>query len=90
MAAKKKTAENPSFEEALDRLSTVIERLESDDLPLDAAIGAFEEGVGLLKTCEGHLRGAEGTLRELIQGENGQLVERLLGPLAQAVTEIDE
>ena len=95
MAAKKTSTETLppaelSFEDALSRLEVITGQLEGDDLPLDAAIASFEEGVSLLRVCEGRQRGAEGRLRELSRGENGELVERLLGTLAQSVTEIDE
>jgi exodeoxyribonuclease VII small subunit len=71
---KKKT-----FEQALTELEAVIEKLESDELTLDEALSSFEAGVKLIRTCEGHLRGAEGKLRELLKGEDGAFVEKVLG-----------
>jgi exodeoxyribonuclease VII small subunit len=68
------------FEEALKELERVIARLESDDLTLDAMLADFESGVGLIRTCEAQLSAAEGTLKELLRGENGELIEKVLGP----------
>jgi exodeoxyribonuclease VII small subunit len=68
-----------TFEAALEKLEKTIEALESDDLTLEKALAYFEEGIGLIRTCESHLRKAEGTLRELVAGENGELIERVIG-----------
>lgn len=55
--AKKKAAElaaDPpplTFEEALERLETIVQQLEDGELGLDGALAAYEEGVGHLKRC---------------------------------------
>ncbi len=72
-------AKAPTFETALDKLEKVIERLEDGDLTLEKALAYFEDGIGLIRTCETHLRNAEGKLRELVEGENGELIERVIG-----------
>ena len=75
MTAKKK----PLFEEALEKLEQIIGKLESDDLALDEALDYFGKGVELMKSCDAQLKGAEGKLREILKGENGEFVERVLG-----------
>ena len=40
---------NKKFEEALRDLEGLVEKLETGDLSLDEALGAFEEGVGLVR-----------------------------------------
>ena len=49
--------ERPSFEHLMQELEGVVARLESDDLPLESAIDAYQRGVALAK--EGHERLAE-------------------------------
>ncbi len=55
-----------SFEQALERLEGLVEELESGELPLERALGAFEEGVGLSRRCAEALDLAERRVEELI------------------------
>ena len=71
-----------SFEEALEELERTIEELEREDLPLSRALECFERGVALMRVCDTHLKSAEGTLKELLKGENGEFIERILGTSA--------
>lgn len=50
-------AQRPSFEQLLKKLEGIVERLESNELPLEEAIDAYQQGVTLAK--EGHTRLAE-------------------------------
>ncbi|MBD3392278.1 MAG: exodeoxyribonuclease VII small subunit [Chitinivibrionales bacterium] len=68
-----------SFEESLTKLEKLIEKLESNDLALDEALDYFEQGVKLLRACDAHLKSAEGTLKELLTGEDGEFIEKALG-----------
>jgi exodeoxyribonuclease VII small subunit len=74
-----------SFEDALEQLEATIAKLESDDLALEEALDYFEKGVALMRVCDEHLRGAEGKLKELLKGENGQFVEKVLGMTLDSV-----
>jgi exodeoxyribonuclease VII small subunit len=69
-----------SFEVALKELERIIARLESEELSLEEMLAHFETGVNLIRTCDTHLSSAEGKLKELLAGENGELVEKVLGP----------
>jgi len=69
----------PTFEAALDKLEKAVAKLEGGELTLEQALAYFEEGIGLIRRCESHLRRAEGKLRELLEGENGELIERVAG-----------
>jgi exodeoxyribonuclease VII small subunit len=51
--------EELSFGQALERLEEIAQRLEAGDLELEAALAAFEEGVGLARRCAEQLREAE-------------------------------
>jgi exodeoxyribonuclease VII small subunit len=50
-------SERPNFEQLLKKLEGVVERLESNELSLEDAIDAYQQGVTLAK--EGHTRLAE-------------------------------
>ncbi|WP_444928527.1 exodeoxyribonuclease VII small subunit [Microbulbifer sp. SSSA002] len=71
MAAKKKTA---TFEESLEALEQLVERLEGGDLPLEEALADFEKGVKLTRECQQKLAKAEQKVKLLIE-ENGNIRE---------------
>ncbi|MCB9496783.1 MAG: exodeoxyribonuclease VII small subunit [Fibrobacteria bacterium] len=56
-----------SFEEAMGRLEEVVTSLEAGELPLDAALTRYEEGVGLVRTCREALDAAELRVRRLVE-----------------------
>lgn len=70
MAAKK-----PTFEEAMARLEVIVTRLEQGEVPLEEALGLFEEGTALMKQCSTALDKAEQKVAKLLPGLNGQAVE---------------
>lgn len=49
----------PSFEQALEQLETIVRRLEDGQLPLAEALDQYEQGVRHLKTCHQMLEQAE-------------------------------
>ncbi|MCL2689816.1 MAG: exodeoxyribonuclease VII small subunit [Chitinispirillia bacterium] len=83
-ASKKKSS--PAFEESLDKLELIIEQLERDDLTLDSALLHFEDGIRLMRACDSHLKHAKGKLRELIKGENGEFITKILGENLESFT----
>ena len=74
-----KAEKNRTFEECLSELENVIDQLEKEDLTLDKALDHFEKGIGLMRNCDTHLKNAHGKIKELLKGENGELVTRILG-----------
>ena len=54
-----------SFEEALNQLTQLVEKLESGQLPLEESVTAFETGVQLTRRCESLLDAAEQRLQVL-------------------------
>ena len=67
---KESVPQNLSFEEALQTLESLIQKMETGDIPLADLIDTYEKGSEVLKTCEKHLEDAE--LR-LLQIKKGQL-----------------
>lgn len=57
--------ENLSFEDALARLESIIESMESGDTPLADLVAKFEEGSKLLKVCQSSLKDAELKIEQL-------------------------
>ncbi|HEY3499745.1 MAG TPA: exodeoxyribonuclease VII small subunit [Polyangiaceae bacterium] len=74
-------SQNQSFEVALERLGTVVERLESGELGLEESLRLFEEGVRLARAAQERLDSAEKRVEELVQrDEDGNPVSRELEP----------
>ena len=55
------------FEEALEKLEMIIEKLEKEELPLEESIKLFEEGIGLYKFCNKELNEAEKKIISLVE-----------------------
>jgi len=60
-----------NFEQALQRLTQLVEKLESGQLQLEESVEAFEEGVKLSRRCEALLDQAEQRLQVLGDQNNG-------------------
>ena len=80
---KKNTDASPgavlTFESSLDELEKTIEQLEDGDATLDTSLELFEKGITLIRICDTHLKKAQGKITELLKGENGEFVEKILG-----------
>lgn len=66
----------PSFEAGLKRLEQIVKQLENGDLPLDAALKLFEEGIELSRQCQKQLEEAENKVEILIKKADGKVVAR--------------
>jgi exodeoxyribonuclease VII small subunit len=75
------TTEQPerSFEQALVELEQRVKQLDSGDLPLEQALGLFEQGVALVQECHEKLDQAERRIAELT-GSADAPVERPFEP----------
>lgn len=71
--AEAEPGEGPSFEEGIERLEVIVDRLEQGELPLEEALQAFEEGVSLTRRCAGQLEVAERRIEELVKEGDGWL-----------------
>ena len=69
MPAKEKT-----FEESLNALEEIVQRLERGDVPLEEALAAFQEGMALSKQCQDTLEKVEKTLTKMMTENNEEIV----------------
>jgi exodeoxyribonuclease VII small subunit len=61
------------FEEALTKLESIVEAMESGDLPLETLLAKFEEGTRLVKLCQTKLEEAELKIQKLEKNSAGEL-----------------
>jgi len=74
---------NQKFEDALRVLEGIVEKLETGDLALEEALGAFEEGVLLVRALGEKLTEVEKRVEVLTRDQSGAFQ-------LQAVTEEEE
>ncbi|WP_026584288.1 exodeoxyribonuclease VII small subunit [Bacillus sp. J33] len=55
-----------SFEEAMDELEVIVEKLEEGDVPLEEAIDIYKKGMELSKLCHDKLKNVESQLTEIL------------------------
>ena len=60
-----------SFEAALTKLETIVDSMESGEVPLAELLAKYEEGSKLLKACEGRLKEAELKIEKLKKAKDG-------------------
>jgi len=65
-AAPAKGSSMKGFEERLERLEKLGERIRKTDIPLDEALAAFEEGIRLARTLEKDLEKIENRIEVLM------------------------
>ena len=70
------------FEEALERLEAVVEKLEAGNVPLDAALSYYEEGVSLIRLCNEKIDAAQQRVEAIRKTEKGFAVEPFGGEKA--------
>ena len=61
-----------NFEEALQKLETIVDDLESGELSLENSLKSFEKGIKLARQCQEKLSKAELQVQKLIE-EDGEL-----------------
>jgi exodeoxyribonuclease VII small subunit len=62
-----------SFEQAIDQLEGLIEKIESGEVGLEEALQHYEQGTALIKRCRSILDAAEKRIAELTESESGEL-----------------
>jgi exodeoxyribonuclease VII small subunit len=63
-----------TFEEAMEKLEQIVEKLEEGDVPLEEAISFYKEGMELSKLCHNKLKHVEEQLTQVLT-DDGQVAE---------------
>ncbi|MEI4524582.1 exodeoxyribonuclease VII small subunit [Priestia megaterium] len=56
-----------TFEEAMEQLETIVNKLEEGDVPLEEAIQQFQEGMTLSKFCHDRLQHIEKQMETILR-----------------------
>lgn len=67
--------QSKTFEASVKRLEEIVRQMERGDVPLEQALGLFEEGTGLIRSCTKQLDEAELKVVRLMKGADGEPVE---------------
>ncbi len=59
MQNKSNPASPPNYEAAVVELESIVKQMESDNLPLEQSLAAYQRGAELLKICQQSLSAAE-------------------------------
>lgn len=62
------------FEKAFQQLEKIVQRLESEELPLDESLQLFEEGIRLSRFCHQRLGEVEKKIETILADAKGQPV----------------
>ncbi|MFL2904001.1 MAG: exodeoxyribonuclease VII small subunit [Limisphaerales bacterium] len=74
--AKKAADADITFEAAAEKLESIVEAMESEELPLEKLLVQYEEGTKLVKICESKLQAAEKRITQLEENLEGELATR--------------
>jgi len=75
MATKPKkddAGDSPSIEATLLKLEQILQRMESEEQPLEASLADFEEGISLTRQAQTMLREAEQKVQLLTESSTGE------------------
>jgi exodeoxyribonuclease VII small subunit len=61
------------FEDALKKLESIVESMESEELPLETLLGRYEEGTRLAHVCQAKLAEAELKIQQLEKDSAGNM-----------------
>jgi exodeoxyribonuclease VII small subunit len=64
------------FEEAVKKLESIVDAMESGDLPLETLLQRFEDGTRLVKLCQARLEQAELQIQKLEKDSSGQVTAK--------------
>jgi len=65
-----------SFEDAMRQLESIVQELESGDLPLEEAMRKFEEGIALSRFCTKKLDDTEKKVNLLLKDQQDKIIEK--------------
>jgi exodeoxyribonuclease VII small subunit len=65
--------DQPTFEQALQQLEQIVQKLEKGELPLEDSLALYEDGIRLSRLCHGKLEQAEGKIAMLLKDARGEV-----------------
>jgi len=68
---KKNKTDAPTLESALDKLQAITEEIEKNEINLEDAMKAFEEGIALIRDAQKILSESEQKVKTLIEANDG-------------------
>lgn len=67
------SSKEPNFEASMDKLSGIVEKMETGDLTLDESLKLYEEGIRISQTCMKRLEQAQQRIEMLMRTSSGDL-----------------
>ena len=67
-----KARKEKTFEEAMDRLETIVSEIESDGLGLERQFELFQEGMALARFCDGRLTEVQKSVEVVLKESAGE------------------
>lgn len=67
------------FEDSLKKLEDIVKKMEKGDLALDEALKSFEEGIKLIRFCQGKLDEAQRRVEILLGNSDSPQVDQFNG-----------
>ena len=65
--------QNLAFEEALKKLESIVQSMESQELPLEQMLARYEEGTRLAQLCQAKLAEAEVKIQQIEKNSKGEM-----------------
>lgn len=65
--------QNFAFEEALKKLESIVQSMESQELPLEQMLARYEEGTRLAQLCQAKLAEAEVKIQQIEKNGKGEM-----------------
>ena len=60
------------FEDQLEKLEEIVDRLEDETVGLEEALGLFERGMELVRSCRARLEQVEQRVARLLESDDGE------------------
>lgn len=64
------TKDEITFEDALEKLETIVEKLEEGDVPIEKAINYYQDGMNLSKLCNDKLKNVQGKMTQIMNEQD--------------------
>lgn len=79
MPTKKKAVD---FEQSLNALEALVNKMEKGDLTLEESLQAFESGIQLTRECQSRLAAAEQQVQKLVEQQGEMRLEPFDSPMS--------